>query len=69
MHVNSTGDAVTEVQCILFVGQDLNERNNIVVTELTENFDLTDSGDWKAFFLVLHPNLLQCYKLTCINTH
>jgi len=64
MHFNSTGVAVTEVQCILFVSKDLDERNDVVMTELAEKFYLTDCSDWKAFFLVLHPNLLESYKLT-----
>jgi len=67
IHFHSTCVAVTEVQCILFVSQNLNERNNVGMNELAENFYLTDCSDWKTFFLVFHSNLLQSYKVTCIN--
>jgi len=58
MNVHSTCVAVAEVQCILFVSKYLDERNDISMTELTENFYLTDCSDWKALLLILHSNLL-----------
>lgn len=57
-HTSNTCVAVAKVQCILLVSKNLHERHNFRMTELTENFYLTDCSDWKAFFFILHPNLL-----------
>lgn len=53
-----------EVQCVLFVCDDLLHVDHAAVVELAEDLDLSDGRDGEALLLIVQTHLLQSHQLT-----
>lgn len=54
-----------EIQCILFVCDNLLHVDHAAVDELPQDFDLADGRDGESFLLIVQAHLLQSHQLTC----
>lgn len=54
---------LAEVDRLLLVGDDLAELHDVLVVQLTENFDFSNGRDWKPFLLVFEADFLQRHDL------
>lgn len=54
---------LAEVDRLLLVGDDLAELHDVLVVQLTENFDFSNGRDGKPFLLVFEADFLQRHDL------
>ena len=59
--------SLPEIHSLLLVSDYFSEFDNVLVFQLSQDFDFSDSGDWETFLLIFKSDFLECQQLARLN--